>query len=285
MKITKPGLYPDLSDADYRAQHDWLSVSGAKKLLPPSCPAKFEATIGVEEERKPQFDFGKAFHSAVLGIGSVVVVHEYDPETVKSPKSTNAWKRQDEAVHAAGGVLLLPDEKAAIDAMAASVLAHDTARHLFTGGAPEVSAFWVDEATGVQCKARFDYLPEKQAGRRIIVPDLKSAVSVDPGEFSRAAARYSYLAQDLWYCDGLRALGVDGDPVMVFVGAEKESPYLVSVMQFADEHDRRLTAAANEKARRLYRECIETDHWPSHPGITQLTLPAWRRYELEEMTA
>ena len=53
MKITKPGLYPDLDEAVYRSQTDWLSVSGAKKLLPPSCPAKFKASLGVEEH-KPQ---------------------------------------------------------------------------------------------------------------------------------------------------------------------------------------------------------------------------------------
>ena len=76
MKITKPGIYPDLADADYRAQVDWLSVSGAKKLLPPSCPAKFKATIG-EEEHKPQYDLGKAFHAAVLGDGPAVEVHRH----------------------------------------------------------------------------------------------------------------------------------------------------------------------------------------------------------------
>ena len=278
MKITAPGLYPDLAEQDYRAQTDWLSVSGAKKLLPPSCPAKFKASLGAEEH-KPQFDVGKAFHTAVLGDGGEIVVCPFD-----SWRSKEARAMRD-AAYEAGTIPLLEAEAETVLAMAAAVKAHDTAPLLFVGGAPEVSAFWVDEATGVKCKARFDYLPEPQPGRRLIVPDLKSAVSVDPKEFARAAARYAYVAQDLWYCDALRTLGVADDPAFVFVGVEKDKPYLPHVMQFANEDDRRLVAAANDKARRIYRECVATDNWPGYPGITQLSLPTWHIYDLEELTS
>ena len=154
MKITKPGLYPDLNEAVYRSQTDWLSVSGAKKLLPPSCPAKFKASLGVEEH-KPQFDVGKAFHAKVLGDGAEVVVVAAD-----SWRSTAARDARD-AAYEAGSVPLLTAEAEVVEAMAAAVKAHDTAPLLFAGGAAEVSAFWVDETTGVQCKARFDYLPDK----------------------------------------------------------------------------------------------------------------------------
>lgn len=278
MKITKPGLYPDLGDADYRAHHDWLSVSGAKKLLPPSCPAKFKATLGVEEH-KPQYDVGKAFHAAVLGDGPEVVVWDGD-----SWRSGDARAFRD-AAYERGAVPLLATEAAVISAMAASVRDHETAKHLFVGGAGEVSAFWVDEATGVKCKARFDYLPEKQPGRRLIVPDLKSAVSADPGEFSRAAARYGYVMQQIHYSSALRHLGIDDDPAFLFVVVEKDHPHLVNVGQFADEDDIKATAAALDKALRLYRDCTETDTWPGWPGVTDLTLPTWHLYALEELTA
>jgi hypothetical protein len=276
VKITKPGLYPDLPDADYRAQHEWLSVSGAKKLLPPSCPAKYKASIGVEEHR-PQFDVGKAFHTAVLSDGPEVVVVEAD-----SWRSAPARAARD-AAYAGGMVPLLEAEAEVVNAMAAAVKAHDVAPLLFQGGAAEVSAFWVDEATGVQCKARFDYLPEKQDGRRLIIPDLKSAVSSDPDEFARAAARFGYVLQQSWYSDAIRALGIDDDPAFVFVVVEKDEPHVVSVGQFADDDQLKLAAAANDKARRIYRECTATDTWPGRPGVTQLRLPAWSLYALEEI--
>lgn len=278
MKITKSGLYPDLSETDYRAHHDWLSVSGAKKLLPPSCPAKFRATLGVEEHR-PQFDLGKAFHAKVLGDGAEVVVVDAD-----SWRPAEARLQRD-AAYAVGKVPLLAADAVIVDAMAASVLAHDTAPKLFSGGASEVSAFWVDDATGVKCKARFDYLPEPQPGRRLIVPDLKSAVSADPAEFSRAAARYGYLFQQVHYSNALRHLGVSADPAFIFCIVEKDSPYLVNVGQFADRDDVRLSAAVLDKALRLYKDCLAADRWPGWTGITDLELPTWHRYDLEELSA
>jgi hypothetical protein len=278
MKITEPGLYPDLPEVDYRAQHEWLSVSGAKKLLPPSCPAKFKATLGVEEH-KPQYDIGKAFHSRVLGDGPEVVVVDEDSWRSSAARAERA------AAYAEGKVPLLASEAEQVDAMAAAVLAHDVAPLLFQGGAAEVSAFWIDEATGVKCKARFDYLPDKTPGKRLIVPDLKSAVSADPREFASAAARYGYLFQQLHYSSALRHLGVDDDPAFLFVVVEKEAPYLVNVGQFADEVSLKLAAAALDKALRLYRDCLAADHWPGWTGVSDLQLPTWALYQLEELTA
>lgn len=278
MKITKPDLYPDLSEADYRAQHEWLSVSSAKKMLPPSCPAKYRATVGLEEH-KPQYDIGKAFHTAVLGDGAEVVVVDALDWRGKDAREARA------AAYERGAVPILAAEAVLVANMAAAVKAHDTAPHLFAGGAPEVSAFWVDEATGVKCKARFDYLPEKQPGRRLIVPDLKSAVSADPGEFSRAAARFGYIQQQIHYSSGLQHLGVDDDPAFLFIVVEKDHPHLVNVGQFAKPEDIALTAAALDKALRLYAECLATDTWPGWSGVTDLELPTWHLYALEEIAS
>ena len=39
----------------------------------------------------------------------------------------------------------------------------------------------------------------------------------------------------------------------------------------------------NDRARRIYRECNETDTWPGyHPGIADLSLPTWFHYQNEE---
>lgn len=274
MRIDKPGLYPELDEKVYRSQHEWLSVSGAKRLLPPSCPAKFKATLGVGEHR-PQFDIGKAFHAAVLGDGAEVVVVDATDWRGKEAREARI------AAYECGAVPLLATDAAVVDNMAAAIQAHDTAPHLFTGGASEVSAFWVDEATGVKCKARFDYLPEKQDGRRLIVPDIKSAVSADPGEFSRAAARYGYVMQQIHYSSALQHLGIDDDPAFVFVVVEKDHPHLVTVGQFVETADIAATAAALDKALRIYKDCLATDTWPGWSGVTSLSLPTWHLYELE----
>lgn len=275
MTITEPGIY-DMPAADYHAQHDWLSVSGAKKLLKPSCPAKFKAQQGLEEH-KPHFDLGKAAHTRVLGDGEEVVVVD-----AVDWRSKDAREQRD-AAYAEGKVPILAAEDIVIDAMAASLKAHDTAPYLFATGKAEQSAFWVDAETGVQCRARFDWLPDVAEGRRLIIPDLKTAASAEPEEFGRSAARFHYAMQDDHYTEAARALGLDPDPAFLFVVIEKEPPYIVTVGQLTEE-DKRLGRRLNDHARRVFRECTESDHWPAYStGITDISLPSWHHYQYEEI--
>lgn len=276
--VTEPGLY-DMPADQYHAHHDWLSVSGAKKLIPPSCPAKFKAALGVEDH-KPHFDLGKAAHTRVLGVGEEVVIVE-----AAEWRSKDAREQRD-AAYAAGKVPILAADNAAIDDMAAALAAHPIAPLLFATGKAEQSAFWIDDETGVQCRARFDWLPEKQEGRRLIIPDLKTAASAEPGEFSRNAARFHYVMQDRHYRDAAVALDLGRDPAFLFVVIEKEAPYCVTVGQFDDPADQQLGDDLNRVARKTFRQCMETDTWPSYTdGIASLSLPAWHHYAYEELTA
>lgn len=280
MKITEPGVYPDLPADDYRAQTDWLSVSGAKKLLRPSCPAKFKAALEAGDEHKPQFDLGKAVHTRVLGDGEALAVVD-----AENWRSSDARLARDEA-YACGRVPLLAAEAEQVEAMAAAVAAHPIAAALFAAGQPEVSLFWVDDATGVKCKARLDWLPEPAEGRRLLVPDLKTAVSAEPGEFARNAARFGYVSQQDWYSDGIRACGLDRDPAFLFVIVETTAPHVVTVGQFARDDDTKLAAAMNDKARRIYADCIQTDQWPGYAdGIADLELPNWFHYQMEDIAS
>lgn len=271
----EPGLHADMPDAEYHAQHDYLSVSGAKKLLPPSCPAKFKAQQGLEFH-KQTFDLGKAAHAKVLGKGAdVVVVDALDW------RSKDAREQRD-AAYAEGKTPLLVAEAAQVDAMAASLAAHPFAGILFGDGEPEVSAFWTDAATGVQCRARFDWLPQKVDGKRLIVPDLKTALSAEPTEFARSAARFHYAMQDQWYCDAITALGIDEDPAFLFVVIEKEPPWIVTVGQLTED-DKKLGRALNDKARRIYAECLAADEWPTYSSeVADFALPSYHHYAYEE---
>lgn len=290
MKITKPGVYPDLPAVDYHAQHAWLSNSGAKLLLKPSCPAKFKHTLEAGEEHKRHFDLGKVTHTLTLGDGDEYVVVQaaavdktlYDARDYTT-KSAQAHR---DAIYASGKVPILRAELDLCVAMAEKVKAEPNAAALLSKGRPEVSLFWVDEATGVKCRARLDWMPDAVEGRRLIVGDLKTAVSSEPDEFGRAAARFGYVRQNDWYLDGIRALGVDPDPAFLFIIVEKEPPHVVTVGQFTDPDDLRLAAGMNDAARRVYRRCLETDRWPGYvDGIADLTLPPWHHVQNEEFAA
>lgn len=270
------GLHFDLPHEDYLAQHDWLSASGIKRLIPPSTPAHFKAAQG-REEHKPAFDFGKAAHARVLGVGEDVVVVDAEDWRTKDARLAR------DAAHEEGKVPILAKDNAVIDGMAASLADHSIAPLLFATGQPEVSAFWTDPETGVQCRARFDWLPGQQKGRRLVVPDLKAAATAAPSEFAKSAARFGYYAQQEHYRDGLMALGIDDDPAFVFVVIEKEFPYLVTVAQFVEPADVKLARAAVDRSRRVFAECTATDSWPGYGDrIHSLSLPGWLHYDLEE---
>lgn len=275
MELT-PGLYADLPAADYHAAHDWLSASGAKKLVPPSCPAKFKAALEFGEERKPHFDLGTAAHTRILGKGEAIVVVDADDWRGKDAREAR------DLAYMEGKTPILARDNAVIDGMAASLEAHPIAPLLMRDGDSEVSAFWIDDATGVQCRARFDYLPKPQEGRRLVIPDLKTAVSSEPMEFARAAGRFHYAMQDQWYSSAVRALGLDPDPAFLFVVIEKDAPYIVTVCQLSDD-DKRLGRALNDRARRIFRECTEADEWPTyHSGIADIQLPPWHHNAYED---
>ncbi len=66
-----PGVY-DIPEGAYFADPA-LSCSGAKLLLPPSCPALFRYRQD-HPEHKDVFDFGSAAHKMVLGAGPPIAL-------------------------------------------------------------------------------------------------------------------------------------------------------------------------------------------------------------------
>lgn len=264
--IFEAGVY-DIPEADYFGASYALSCSGAKLLLPPSCPAKFFYRQD-HAEYKAEWDFGSGAHNLVLGTGPQIVVCDYGD-----------WKKQaarDErdAAREAGNIPLLPKELAQVEAMAAALLAHPYAEFLFFDGRPEQSLFWQHERTGIPLRARLDWLPEMKTGRPIIA-DYKTADSAEPAKFAKAAADYGYHQQCAWYTDGLAALyGVL--PSFMFVVQEKQPPYLVSVVELAPEAVR-IGRARNERAIDIYRACVKNGEWPGYTDDepAQIMLPAW----------
>lgn len=280
------GLVHDLPEREYHA-HPALSASRAKLLVPPSTPLKFKHALSQPEERKRHFDVGKAVHAKVLGTPlDVVAVQKVtrDKELADAGDyDTLSAQRHRDEIYAEGKVPLLRHEIRAVDAMAEAVLANPDARTIMEfPSRAEVSAFWTDPATGVECRGRFDWLPDVREGRRLIIADLKTAVSAWPADFIRAAAGYLYDLQAAWYCDAAKVLGLDPDPAFLFVVVEKSEPYDVAVVQLHDAARMR-GEALMDRTRRIYRDCMETGRWPGIPhGVHTVDLPAYEHYKHEE---
>lgn len=268
MSAYAPGVY-DIPEADYFGATEALSCSGAKLLLPPSCPARFFYRQD-HAEYKRHFDFGTAAHRLVLGQGADFVVIDADSYRTKA-----AQQARDEA-QAAGAAPLLNHEYEQVLAMAAALRAHPLAGFLFDpyDGMPEQSLFWEHERTGTPLRARLDWLPDMSTGRPFIT-DYKTADSAEPGKFRKAAADYGYHQQHAWYTGGAAALfGVEA--AFIFVVQEKKPPYLVSVVELHPEAVR-IGRARNERAIDTYRTCIKNGDWPGYTDDepAEIMLPAW----------
>lgn len=270
------GIYDGIPDEEYHADKESLSVSGAKKLLPPSCPAIFKWERDNGQPHKAAFDFGHAAHAKVLGVGAKVLVGEFaDYRT----KDAQRWR---DDVRAGGMTPLLRHEADQVDGMAEAIKAHPIASALLdpAHGKPEQSGYWLDEQYDVTRRLRLDWLPDTDGGR-LIVPDYKSAISAEPAAIRKAVANFGYFMQQPWYVDGLTALGVAEDIAFVFIFQEKTAPYVVTVVELHPDAVR-LGRMRNDQALQVYADCMANDTWPGYADDVELiSLPKWATYGLE----
>lgn len=267
------GVIADMPDDDYRA-YPALSQSGAKLLLPPSCPALYRWQMDHPRPDTAAFDFGHAAHSLTLGIGAPIVAVPDEMLASNGALSTRAAKEFVAEHEAQGATVLKGEDVALIKGMAAALRAHPLIGSLFNPerGQAELSMFWHDEQFDIDRKARLDWL---LGGDRPIVVDYKTSVSANPAKFAKSVADFGYHQQDPWYTDGVKATTGAEDVGFVFVVQAKTAPYLVTVVEL-DSAAVMIGRAKNERAMEIYRDCTAADVWPSYSNDIELvSLPAW----------
>lgn len=185
--------------------------------------------------------------------------------------------------------ILTDEDLAQAEAVRASVMAHPVAGKLLApgSGVPELSCYWTDPETGVECRCRPDWW--RHDG---IIVDLKTCLDASPEGFQKSIFSWRYHVQHAFYMDGIKAALEQGGGEMpapkafVFVAVEKTAPYAVGVYA--------LDAESVAIGRRDYREdlatfaeCQRTGEWPAYSNkIQSISLPDWvmRRefYEQQE---
>lgn len=271
--ITAPTVAWDMPEDDYHADPvtgGSLSHSMAKVLIQPGGPAKLRWQLDNPQPYKKVFDFGRAAHALVLGVGAELrmIPDEYlasnGAASTKAAKDFIAQARED------GATPLKQVEFQQIKDMALQLARHPEAVAVLTadGARHEVSAFTVDPHTGVVLRCRFDTIASTGLG------DYKTAATADPHRFNRAVLDNGYHQQHPWYLDTAAALDlVDPDAPFKFVVQEKTAPYLVSVIQL-DAEWVRIGRDLNRRAIDLFVDCTRTGQWPGYETTT-LTPPPW----------
>ncbi|GAB2519771.1 PD-(D/E)XK nuclease-like domain-containing protein [Paramicrobacterium agarici] len=261
------GIVLDMPEREYHA-HPALSSTQARQIL--DSPAKYHYAQTHPQEARHEFDLGTAVHTKVLGTGSDVEVLNFDNYRTKA-----AQQARDEA-RACGLVPMLAVDMEPVNDMAEAVLSHPLAKTLFEQeGNPEASVFATDPETGVEVRARFDFLGK-------IAVDLKTtAGEASPHGFAKSAASYRYNVQQEHYLFAHNIVQGEAPP-MVFVVVEKAAPYLVGVHQL-DRDFSDMGKVQARKARERFAECTASGVWPGYPEEVNLVIPPmWAVYEHQE---
>lgn len=274
---TEDDAYHNIAENEYHQDRGSLSVSGAKLLLPPSCPAIFRERMDNPPPPKAVFDFGTLAHALILGAGPELEVLDPEVHGLKTdgtvadvPAMTGMWKKAAAAARVAGKLPVSTDDYAAAMAMRQAVQAHPVAGGLFTDGQAEVSAYRTDKSSGVRLRGRFDWLTN--AGN---IVDLKTARTVNPDDLGRHFWKYGYHMQAAWYRRLVIDLGINPSPSFTFVVVDKTPPHPVVVCRWDDQGISE-GEWLNRDAINLYAKCMADNEWPGYSDeILTISPPEW----------
>jgi hypothetical protein len=147
-------------------------------------------------------------------------------------------------------------------------------------GEHEISYFWVDEDTGLECKCRPDSINHKLK----IVVDYKTCDNAETEHFMKQAIRLGYDLQAYMYQKGIKE-NIGEEYLFVFIAQEKKPPYAVNILQ-ADDNFMASGKQIFREMLNVYKECSESGEWYGYlgrkPEINSLGVPKWIENILEE---
>jgi exodeoxyribonuclease VIII len=289
MTDPKPGLYPGISRAEYEAQNA-ANQSLLKKGLR-SWAHAYDYLLNPPGPT-PALQVGKAMHEAILEPDEF----EKNWTTVPmNPETGKAYDRRTKEGKAAWAVHLeenpdketLPIKDWMFVLQARRQVWDQPAAKALLGGAGmnEIGCVWIDEDTGMACKALLDRVTRLEGYTWVV--DVKSTQDASPKAWPRHVVRYGYHIQAAFYLDALA--GVDRakghDPVdrrFVFLAFEKDPPFCVKAWACPPsliEQGR----AEYAGLLRGYKRCMEADEWPGYGGgIDEFHLPEWAYREVSD---
>lgn len=267
-----PGVSPnsfacEMNAAEYHKESPGISSSRMKHML--VSPAVYRLKL-----RRPMIE------TDALRMGRMLHTHVLEPHLLDTEFAIwNEGRRQGTewalfAMENAEKTIITEAQMTCVEGMSAALLEMsdfplaawlagvkgDSSREDLAPATKEQSLFWVDEDTGLQCKARPDAF---SLGDRPLVGDLKSARSVTVDDFLHDIFKFHYDVQAAHYLAGVKAVyGVQAR--FGFFAVEKEEPHVSRTFVMTDD-----ALAHGERHRRyclrMIRRCLDTGSWPKQP--------------------
>jgi exodeoxyribonuclease VIII len=261
----KPGIYKGVSFEDY-VKIDAINNS-TLKIFADQSPAHARHYMLNGRPETPALSFGSAADCFILEQN---LFYEQYVEGPDARRNSNVWKQF--AAENTDKTILKPAEMQAILGIYEKI-SNNPGMRLITGGTSQIVLVWVDDKTGLLCKARLDYLNPELA----IITDLKTTKSAHPRHFSKDIAKYKYHNQAGFYIDGYcKVTGEKSDMCCwCFFAVEKEEPYVAQGYQLGER-----SIEAGRMSYRIaldaYAECVKTNTWPAYSNETlPIEVPEW----------
>lgn len=273
---------------DYVNAHG-VNQSSLKTLVMKSPYHYLEQITAPDEVESAAFAIGSLLHLTAFEPAELLRLYAVLPsfentivddkgQPYAKPKATKAYKelvKKFEAEHA-DKTVIEASQFETVRQMYAALCQSGKARDFLREGDAEVGVFWMDDVTGIPCKARFDKWDQQ---RRLIV-DLKTTRDVQ--NFPKAIANFGYDFQAAWYTWAAEC--ITGEPHdFAIVAVEKDAPYCVRAALVGQD----TIAAGRRKVRRALdtlAECQFSGDWPGYEDPDEWNLPAWALVDSEPAT-
>lgn len=260
------------------AAHPGVSASVLKEIL--RSPQHYYWRKTNPSSETPAKRFGKLLHMAVLEPDEYNRRFVVEPEFIGYTKDGRPSARSGEAQEkkkewyanlAADVVVVKQDERDRILVMRDRLMSHDLTKNLFAaGGAREATITWIDEETGIECKARPDFVSSTG-----VCVNLKTTRDARESSFRNDIVKYGYNFSAAHYCAGGRAASAYRPDGYLFVAIESEPPHGIMVYSgevsvlWTGDHEYR-------KALKVLEGCLKTGVYPGYPtACKRIEVPEW----------
>ncbi len=243
------GFIKDMPNETYHAL-DGVSKSGLDKI--DRSPAHFKYSEQKDSTRA--MEVGTAIHAAILE--PVRFDKEYCITECKA-RTEKAYKEA-KAIHG-GELTLTKQEGEKVMNMCEAVHGNlDAMKQLAAPGDAELSAICIDPETGVQLRARYDWLNENR-----IAVDVKK--TQDIRKFGKTVETYRYHVQEAVYRFVYKQITGEDLQHFYFLAVEEEAPHS-NEMFLLDETMLEIGNYYFRKNLRTYADCLDSGKWP-HPNF------------------
>ena len=210
--------------AEYLGKKDHVSASDIKNFLKSPKYYYWNKYLKKEKDEGRHFAIGSALHEMIME------PHLFKSNYIVMPKVDKRTKEgkllyENFLIEAEGKTMLDTEEMEMIGEMVTNATNNKTFMALLENSHRELSAYLIDEKTGLKLKMRPDILCQTKS----TIVDIKSCLDSSPKAFKGNVYSYSYSISAAFYSDFLERENY------IFSAIEKSQPYQTSLYALSDD--------------------------------------------------